>query len=79
MVLIGDLNGDGQADLAGMSNSTCGGVSVLLNSGNGTFAAPVSVASPSWSSLALGDLNGDGKLDIAAPSGNGVGVFLNAR
>ncbi len=39
-VTSADFNGDGKADLA-VANSSNGTVSVLLNNGNGTFAAQV--------------------------------------
>jgi hypothetical protein len=37
---IGDLNGDGKNDLAVALSTSAGAVSVLLNQGNRTFAAP---------------------------------------
>src|SRR5262249_46004402 len=70
-----DLNGDGKPDLA-VANITS--VSVLLNQGNGTFAASVfyDVGMVS-SAIAASDLNGDGKPDLAVGGRNGVRVLLN--
>src|SRR5262245_22865225 len=72
-VAVGDLNGDGDLDLAVTNEyQTCSGewgpgkVSVLLGNRDGTFRAPTSYASGGFQarSVAVGDLNGDGKLDV---------------
>jgi hypothetical protein len=83
-VAVGDFNGDGKPDLA-VANKSGGGVSVLLNTGNGRYGTaheyhvggtPVGVA--------VGDFKGEGKLDIAVVNetqevtilwGNGAGEF----
>jgi Bacterial Ig domain/FG-GAP-like repeat len=64
-VAIGDLNGDGRADLA-VANGASDNVSVLLASGaQGSFAAPANFpAGTSPQSVTIGDLNGDGRLDL---------------
>jgi hypothetical protein len=74
-----DFNKDGKPDLAVAdffpSND---GVSILLNTGNGTFASAVSYhpgAAPSG--LAIGDLNGDGNLDIATTDGGFAGNYTS--
>ena len=70
-IAIGDLNGDGKADIL-TANQGSNTVSVLLNNGNGTFAAKVDyIVGVNPVSVAVGDFNGDGKLDIVtANSGN---------
>ena len=59
---VGDLNGDGNSDLAVASV----GVAVLLGNGNGGFGKPrlTGPGTPS-SGVAIGDLNGDGNPDLA--------------
>jgi hypothetical protein len=64
-VAIGDLNGDGESDLA-TANYQANNVSVLLNRGDGSFQAKLDYrAGGSPVSVAIGDLNGDGKRDLA--------------
>ena len=87
-IAIGDLNGDGRADLVVSDGS---GVSVLLGMADGSFAPHVEYSTGQFApvGLALGDFNGDGKLDIVtivgpeSPSfqvllGNGDGTFKSA-
>jgi hypothetical protein len=60
---VGDLNGDGVPDIA-VTTQGENTVSVLLNEGNGTFAAQVSyTAGMAPTKVALGDF--DGKADLA--------------
>ena len=76
---MGDLNGDGKADLA-VANEGSNTVSVLLNLGAGTFAAKVDyVVGTAPYSLGLGDLDGDGKVDLAVANqgDDTVSVLLN--
>jgi uncharacterized protein (DUF2141 family) len=83
-----DLNGDGKLDLltanygAALSPGTQG-LSVLLQTAGGTFAAPVHYTTGYRSTaLAVGDLDGDGKLDVAVANAGlpgdpgSVSVFL---
>jgi hypothetical protein len=83
-VAIGDLNGDGKADLAtanaGYENTPGRTVSVFLNRGGGRFGVRRDYPTGSGpTSVAIGDLNGDGKADLATANqeGNSVSVLLN--
>ncbi|HVE58271.1 MAG TPA: VCBS repeat-containing protein, partial [Pyrinomonadaceae bacterium] len=69
-ISAGDANGDGKTDLA-VSGFDGSGVllTVLMNDGNGNFAAPVNYQSAPGSrtfsySVALRDLNNDGKAEL---------------
>ena len=67
-VALGDLDGDGNSDLAVASGT---GVIVLINGGKGTFPAPVSYAAgTNPNAVAIGDLNGDAKPDLALGRGD---------
>ncbi len=87
-VATGDLDGDGDLDLV-TANFHEGTISVLLNNGDGTFAADVKYeAGFEPASVAIGDLDDDGDLDLVVSSGGGadlngylpgtVSVLLNA-
>ncbi len=82
-VSIGDLDGDGKAELA-VANSTDATVSVLRNTSTGagtiSYAAKVDFAAGSTSrSVSISDMDGDGRADLAvANSGSGsVSILRN--
>jgi hypothetical protein len=78
-VAIGDLNDDGDPDLA-IGNGLANTVSVLLNRGDGRFAARLDYRTGKHpASVAIGDLNGDGNQDLAIANavGDTVSVLLN--
>jgi hypothetical protein len=78
---IGDLNGDGNPDLATSHHGEVAGtVFVLLNRGDGTFQDKLDYRLRSTSfEVAIRDLNGDRKPDLATANrdGNTVSVLLN--
>ena len=75
--VVGDLNGDGNADLVTAANTT---LTVSLGNGDGTFQPDVtySLGGTGANAVVLRDINGDGKLDaITANRGSlSVSVFL---
>ena len=87
-VAIGDLNGDGDPDLA-VANRWNNNVSVLLGNGDGSFQSALNYGAGSEPfTVAIGDLNGDGDPDLAVANvvsnnvsvllGNGDGSFQSA-
>lgn len=78
-IVLADVNGDGFADLAGVSgfNNT---LSVLMSTGEGTFEPKTDYAL-SWvgRTVQAADLNGDQKPDLVATTvdGDNVNVLLN--
>ncbi len=82
-VASGDFNGDGLTDVAFPDTGSGAGankIAVLSGRGDGSFAAPVNLATDvAIESLVAVDLNGDGKLDLVAVArdSNKLVVFLN--
>lgn len=76
-VAVGDVNGDGQMDIA-VASRTGNNVGVMLrNAGNTGFDAPLSYAvSTAPYAIAISDLNGDGRPDIATGGTGGVSVLM---
>jgi hypothetical protein len=88
-IVIGDLNGDGLADVAtAMTKTPASAVNVALNEGGMTFADPVAYDGDlfgcpgcfyNYMSIDAGDIDNDGDLDIAAGTEfmPGFAVFRN--
>jgi hypothetical protein len=90
-IVADDFNGDGKADIAtsNFDGNNTKNVTVMLNSGTGTFLAPTvygMLTNGAASSIDSGDMNGDGKKDIVIVNnseigfllGNGLGTFGSA-
>jgi hypothetical protein len=83
-VVMGDLNNDGNLDLA-VANDGYNTVTILLGNGKGSFVPTASFTTAnSAQSSAIGDVNGDGNVDLIVSSeagyvsvllGNGNGSF----
>jgi len=70
-VVVGDVNGDGLADIVVADQSSTGNVYVLLQdaANHGHFLAPITLGTVNGvSSVAVADLNADGLNDIVATS-----------
>lgn len=84
-IAVGDLDGDGKADLV-VANADSNTISVLLGNGDGSFRSQAAYATGNHpQSVALGDFNNDGKPDVVVANavsgtvslllGNGDGTF----
>jgi trimeric autotransporter adhesin len=75
-VATGDFNGDGKPDVV-VTDTELNAVSVLLNTGTGTFgAAQTSAVGGDPVAVAVGDVSGDGKLDLVTANTNGTASVL---
>src|ERR1019366_8820170 len=70
----GDFNGDGNPDLAVVTDAGTS-ISVLLGDGDGSFQPPLQNSRPAGN-LATGDFNGDGNLDLVSAGGSSVWILL---
>lgn len=76
-VAVGDITGDGRADVVVALHSI--GIEVFPQLSSGTLGSPTTLATPDDLRVRLGQLDGDGRLDVAALGWgtNTVRVFLN--
>jgi len=65
--LSADLDGDGDVDIASLSDK----ITLLINDGDGTFAQPiVGATNPDLTGFAAADYDGDGDIDFAVADAN---------
>ncbi len=76
-ITVADLDGDGDPDFAvASSTGDSSPVGILLNNGDGTFAAKITYPAGPTDGLVAADLNGDGKPDLIT-SGIVLNVLFN--
>jgi hypothetical protein len=79
-VVAGDLDLDGDLDLASADANFPGDIGLLFGAGGGEFSAgPPLAPSDTPRGLIAADLNSDGALDLVAHGFGGVEVFLHQQ
>lgn len=81
-LVIGDVNGDGRADLVGRDIQQTNSANVFVHVANGTSWTPAPVSSgpvAAAAKISLADFDGDGRLDLVAvdPSSEVGNVYLS--
>jgi hypothetical protein len=77
-VTVADLNADGKLDIIIGSTIGGGSLSVYRGNGNGTFAAPQTVATGGIpNSIAAADFDGNGRTDVVAIVNNNAALLLS--
>jgi hypothetical protein len=75
---VGDLNGDGLADIAVAAGSEID-VFTQQSAAPGTFSGPQVLSSASTGAVAIGDLNGDGIPDLVLSTAGGLVVLFQSN
>ncbi len=83
-IKVADLDNDGDPDVVASQSNLAKGFVVLVNQGNGDYAAPVSYVSPLAAlDISVADFNADGLKDVVVSNtgsneeGNSISVFFN--
>lgn len=72
---VGDVDADGDADIAAASFTA--GVTIFRNDGTGQFATGTTVGAPDPRSVELVDVDGDSKSDLVVATGNANAVQVS--